>query len=110
MPTFKIPEGEKVKSLEEYLLLASKRGLEWRYKQENFKVKTARSDWKYSKKSYEDRLKYELDMINKTGFSGYFLIVADFIQWAKNKNIFVGPGRGSGAGSLVAWVLRITDI
>ena len=110
LPTFKIPREEKVKNLNEYLLLATRRGLEWRYKQERFRYKTQRSDWVSLKKTYEDRLKYELGMINQTGFSGYFLIVADFIQWAKNKDIFVGPGRGSGAGSLVAWALRITEI
>ncbi|MDP1967015.1 MAG: DNA polymerase III subunit alpha, partial [Reyranella sp.] len=59
---------------------------------------------------YEERLVYELDMIEKMGFSGYFLIVADFIQWAKDNGIPVGPGRGSGAGSLVAWALKITDL
>ncbi|MBV8189662.1 MAG: DNA polymerase III subunit alpha [Alphaproteobacteria bacterium] len=61
-------------------------------------------------KKYRDRLAYELDMIEKMGFSGYFLIVADFIQWAKDHGIPVGPGRGSGAGSLVAWSLKITDL
>ena len=61
-------------------------------------------------KAYQDRLSYELDMIEKMGFSGYFLIVADFIQWAKDHDIPVGPGRGSGAGSLVAWSLKITDL
>ena len=60
--------------------------------------------------SYEDRLKTELTVINKMGFAGYFLIVADFIQWAKNNNIPVGPGRGSGAGSLVAYCLGITGL
>ncbi len=59
---------------------------------------------------YQQRLVYELGMIETTGFSGYFLIVADFIQWAKNNGIPVGPGRGSGAGSLVAWSLKITDL
>jgi DNA polymerase-3 subunit alpha len=59
---------------------------------------------------YEERLVYELNMIEKMGFSGYFLIVADFIQWAKDNSIPVGPGRGSGAGSLVAWALKITDL
>ena len=59
---------------------------------------------------YEERLAYELNMIEKMGFSGYFLIVADFIQWAKDNSISVGPGRGSGAGSLVAWSLKITDL
>ena len=59
---------------------------------------------------YAQRLKYELDMIVKMGFAGYFLIVADFIQWAKDHDVPVGPGRGSGAGSLVAWALKITDL
>ncbi len=62
------------------------------------------------RKHYFDRLWYEIDVIEKMGFPGYFLIVADFIQWAKNQNIPVGPGRGSGAGSLVAWATTITDI
>ena len=59
---------------------------------------------------YGERLTYELDMIEKMGFAGYFLIVADFIQWAKDNDVPVGPGRGSGAGSLVAWSLKITDL
>tara|TARA_Y100000590_G_scaffold470184_1_gene662599 strand:+ start:1318 stop:4731 length:3414 start_codon:yes stop_codon:yes gene_type:complete len=61
-------------------------------------------------KKYKDRLIYEINIIKKTGYSGYFLIVADFILWAKDKDIPVGPGRGSGAGSLVAWTLGITDL
>jgi DNA polymerase-3 subunit alpha len=59
---------------------------------------------------YQQRLDFELDVIEKMGFPGYFLIVADFIKWAKDHNIPVGPGRGSGAGSLVAYALTITDI
>lgn len=59
---------------------------------------------------YEERLAFELDVIIKMGFPGYFLIVSDFIKWAKQHDIPVGPGRGSGAGSLVAWVLLITDL
>ncbi len=59
---------------------------------------------------YIDRLEFEIDIINQMGFPGYFLIVADFIKWAKDNNIPVGPGRGSGAGSLVAWALTITDL
>ena len=59
---------------------------------------------------YAERLGYELDVIANMGFAGYFLIVADFIQWAKAQDIPVGPGRGSGAGSLAAWALTITDI
>jgi DNA polymerase III subunit alpha len=60
--------------------------------------------------TYEARLEFELDVIIQMGFSGYFLIVADFIGWAKAEDIPVGPGRGSGAGSLVAWCLKITDL
>jgi DNA polymerase-3 subunit alpha len=59
---------------------------------------------------YLDRLEYELDIITGMGFAGYFLIVADFIKWAKANDIPVGPGRGSGAGSVVAWALTITDL
>ena len=59
---------------------------------------------------YSDRLAFELNVIKQMGFPGYFLIVADFIQWAKAQNIPVGPGRGSGAGSVVAWALLITDL
>ena len=59
---------------------------------------------------YYDRLDFEAGIINRMGFAGYFLIVADFIKWAKDNDIPVGPGRGSGAGSLVAWALTITDL
>ena len=60
--------------------------------------------------AYEKRLAFELDIIESMGFPGYFLIVSDFIKWAKDQGIPVGPGRGSGAGSLVAWALTITDL
>ena len=59
---------------------------------------------------YRERLDFELDVIVRMGFAGYFLIVADFIKWAKSHDIPVGPGRGSGAGSVVAWALTITDL
>lgn len=62
------------------------------------------------KNEYRERLAYEVSVIQKMGFPGYFLIVQDFINWAKNNGIPVGPGRGSGAGSLVAYALRITDL
>ena len=62
------------------------------------------------RQEYLDRLQFEVDIINQMGFPGYFLIVADFIKWAKDHDIPVGPGRGSGAGSLVAWALTITDL
>jgi DNA polymerase III subunit alpha len=64
----------------------------------------------HDKQQYQQRLATELSVINNMGFSGYFLIVADFIQWAKDQGIPVGPGRGSGAGSLVAYVLGITEL
>src|SRR5258707_3573939 len=60
--------------------------------------------------AYRERLEFELNTIIQKGFAGYFLIVADFIQWAKRQGIPVGPGRGSGAGSVVAWALTITDL
>ena len=63
-----------------------------------------------NKEPYINRIKIELDVIMKMGYSGYFLIVSDFVTWAKQNNIPVGPGRGSGAGSLVAYVLNITNI
>jgi DNA polymerase-3 subunit alpha len=62
------------------------------------------------KAPYRERLDFEIDVITRMGFAGYFLIVADFIQWAKANDIPVGPGRGSGAGSVVAWALTITDL
>ena len=61
-------------------------------------------------RAYRERLEFEIGIINRMGFGGYFLIVADFIKWAKEQGIPVGPGRGSGAGSLVAWALTITDL
>ena len=62
------------------------------------------------RKVYFDRLDFEANVINTMGFAGYFLIVADFIKWAKDNDIPVGPGRGSGAGSVIAWALTITDL
>jgi DNA polymerase-3 subunit alpha len=64
----------------------------------------------YTREDYDKRLEYELDVITGMDFPGYFLIVADFIKWAKQQGIPVGPGRGSGAGSVVAWSLTITDL
>jgi DNA polymerase-3 subunit alpha len=68
------------------------------------------TDYAQRRKVYDDRLQFELDIIIQMGFAGYFLIVMDFIQWAKDHDIPVGPGRGSGAGSLVAYALKITDL
>ncbi len=76
------------------------------------RLQTFVRDENYSsiKEKYYERLNYELDMIKKMGFSGYFLIICDYVQWAKKNNIPVGPGRGSGAGSLVAYSLTITNV
>ncbi len=67
-------------------------------------------DWAEIRKPYDERIEYEINIINSMGFPGYFLIVMDFIQWSKNNGVPVGPGRGSGAGSLVAYSLKITDL
>ncbi|MCC7440910.1 MAG: DNA polymerase III subunit alpha, partial [Bdellovibrionales bacterium] len=96
--------------LEAYFRDQSKLGLEKRLADQNFDALRAQPDWETRRKGYEDRLSYETEMILRTGFSGYFLVVADYIAWAKMNDIPVGPGRGSGAGSLVAWSLGITDI
>lgn len=83
-------------------------GLEERV--EIFKTTLSKSEFEEKKAKYFQRLEYELEVINKMGFNGYFLIVSDYVEWAKKQNIPVGPGRGSGAGSIVAWSLLITDV
>lgn len=87
-----------------YLIKISLEGIEKRFQMSLEKFSSDK------KSLYNDRLKNELDIINNMGFSGYFLIVYDFIKWSKDNNIPVGPGRGSGAGSIVAWALEITDL
>ncbi len=95
---------------EEVLLELTKTGLDAHLKRKISIDKLTQADESEVVKIYNDRLKYEFDIIVKMGFVGYFLIVADFIKWAKEKNIPVGPGRGSGAGSIIAWSLGITDL
>ena len=96
-------------SPEEELLKLAKFGLENRL--ENFILKKNQNKSKEQiKEIYEDRLKHELDIINSMDYASYFLIVSDYIKWAKKNFIPVGPGRGSGAGSLVAYCLDITDL
>ncbi|QOL24608.1 DNA polymerase III subunit alpha [Thalassotalea sp. LPB0316] len=97
-------EGMKI---EDYLVKVSKEGLEERLE---FLFDKDSPDFPEIRKEYDERLKVELDVINNMGFPGYFLIVMEFIQWSKDNNIPVGPGRGSGAGSLVAYALKITDL
>ncbi len=81
-----------------------------RQAREGLKARLASNRLAAAEQDYWDRLAFELDIINRMGFPGYFLIVADFIKWAKAAGVPVGPGRGSGAGSLVAWSLTITDL
>ena len=99
LPAF--PTEDQRTEAEELRSQANK-GLETRLK--NLRITPKMSE------QYQARLNFELDVITDMGFPGYFLIVADFIQWAKNQGIPVGPGRGSGAGSVVAWALTITDL
>ncbi|MDF2939699.1 MAG: dnaE [Gammaproteobacteria bacterium] len=105
LPNFPVPEGMTV---DDYFRHASKEGLERRLDIILAGLSQEQADEK--RQAYESRLAIELDVIIKMGFTGYFLIVADFIQWAKDNGVPVGPGRGSGAGSLVAYALKITDL
>ena len=100
LPDFPVPEGHDLAS---YIRQLAREGLKER-------LDVAPLADGYTLADYEARLERELDVIIKMGFPGYFLIVADFINWGKQNGIPVGPGRGSGAGSLVAWVLKITDL
>ncbi len=104
LPDFPVPEGM---TLGELMATESEKGLEERLLQYPAVGKGSAQD---NRQVYFDRLAIELKVITEMGFPGYFMIVADFIQWAKNEHIPVGPGRGSGAGSLVAYALKITDL
>ncbi|MDR2062140.1 MAG: DNA polymerase III subunit alpha, partial [Acinetobacter sp.] len=106
LPDFPIPDGYTIDTYFEHL---SREGLEERLNV-LYPVAERDEDWAEIRKPYDERIKYEVDIILKMGFPGYFLIVMDFIQWAKNNGVPVGPGRGSGAGSLVAYSLKITDL
>ncbi|EGR1038612.1 DNA polymerase III subunit alpha [Vibrio cholerae] len=93
-------------AIEDFLVMKSREGLEERleFLFPDPEVRAKR------RPEYDERLQVELDVINQMGFPGYFLIVMEFIQWSKDNDIPVGPGRGSGAGSLVAYALKITDL
>jgi DNA polymerase-3 subunit alpha len=97
LPTFAVPSK---KSAAEYL----------RELCENNVIKRYGTPWKDASKEVRDRVEYELGIIGKTGFAGYFLIVQDFVNWSKKQGIVVGPGRGSAAGSIIAYLLFITDV
>ena len=102
LPQF--PTGDM--STEDYLVKRAKEGLEERlaflFPDEEERLKRL--------PEYDERLETELQVINQMGFPGYFLIVMEFIQWSKDNGVPVGPGRGSGAGSLVAYALKMTDL
>jgi DNA polymerase-3 subunit alpha len=104
LPEFPIPEGM---TTDEYFCRQAREGLERRLAT---LFDTRMPAFAEQRKAYDERLEIELGVITKMGFPGYFLIVADFIQWAKHNDVPVGPGRGSGAGSLVAYSLDITDL
>ena len=104
LPDFPVPAGL---TINEFLVQESEQGLEKRIAQ--LEVVDGKFDAD-KREAYFARLKVELDVIIEMGFPGYFLIVADFIKWAKNNDVPVGPGRGSGAGSIVAYALFITDL
>ncbi|HCN18557.1 MULTISPECIES: DNA polymerase III subunit alpha [Psychrobacter] len=106
LPDFPVPEGETIES---FFRAESQRGLEQRL-DKLFPVAERRDNWGDFRQRYDERLEYELNIILSMGFPGYFLIVMDFIRWAKANGVPVGPGRGSGAGSLVAYALNITDL
>lgn len=104
LPSFKTDDGGT-----QFDLIRKKalEGLELRYQEADKRNETVKEELR---PDYLKRLDFELGVIEKMGFTSYFLIVQDFINWAKDNSIPVGPGRGSGAGSLVAYVLRITDL
>ena len=104
LPEYPVPEG---KTMDQFFREFSHQGLTERLE---FLFDTSAPDFPATEKIYRDRLDFELDTILQMGFPGYFLIVMDFIQWSKNNGIPVGPGRGSGAGSLVAYAQKITDL
>lgn len=104
LPEFPIPDGL---TENEFFRKISYEGLEERLE---FILDKNQNDYEERRQEYIDRLDFELDIIIQMGFPGYFLIVMDFIQWAKDNDVPVGPGRGSGAGSLVAYAQKITDL
>lgn len=106
LPIFPVPNQSS--TVEEYFEKLTKEGLEKRL--EVIFNPSNPNKTHYTKENYYARLQYETPIINQMGFASYFLIVADFINWSKNNDIPVGPGRGSGAGSLVAYALNITNI
>ncbi|HUC87166.1 MAG TPA: DNA polymerase III subunit alpha [Candidatus Saccharimonadales bacterium] len=110
IPTFPTPDG---KSEHDYLHELCWQGAMWRYgdiPKEDMHLQTEAKARKGLPPEIVERLEYELGVISKMGYEGYFLIVADFINWGKNQGIIFGPGRGSAAGSIVSFVMNVTDL
>lgn len=97
LPAFPIPKGQTEAS---YLQKLCEQGLQYRYGNKSQEIR----------EKAQGQLEFELQTINRMGFASYFLIVQDFVNWAKDRAIYVGPGRGSAAGSIVAYLLRVTDL
>lgn len=106
LPEFPIPEGD---TIETFFRRTAQEGLEKRL-EKLYPIEKRDDSWAEKRKPYDARLEFELTTILNMGFPGYFLIVMDFIRWSKANDVPVGPGRGSGAGSLVAYSLNITDL
>src|SRR5215470_15727748 len=109
LPQYPIPETEPGLSADDYFEKVVRDGFE-RRRQQVWESQIARSELKLPMSDYQTRLSSEIQMIKQMGFAGYFLIVWDFVRYAKEHSIPVGPGRGSAAGSLVAYCLEITDV
>jgi len=110
IPKFPVPKGENEKSYLEKLVW---QGLAWRYGSASIKDRDSLSIEKARKMLPEDiitRAEYELGVMDQMGYNGYFLIVQDFINWGKDQGVLFGPGRGSAAGSIVSYAIRITEI
>ena len=106
LPAYPVPVGDSIDSFFERVC---RDGLDMRL-DASYPVAERGTDWPEVRRPYDERLAFEIKTILDMGFPGYFLIVMDFIQWAKHNGVPVGPGRGSGAGSLVAYALNITDL
>jgi DNA polymerase-3 subunit alpha len=110
LPKFPVPKGQTEKSYLEKLVY---QGLAWRYggisehDSKNISIKEAST---HLKQEILDRARYELSVVDQMGFNGYFLIISDFIGWGKNQGIVFGPGRGSAAGSIIAYALKVTEL
>lgn len=107
LPIFECPDG---KTQDQYITEEAYKGLAERMEKQVYTADMTSEQKAQIDKKYYERLEYELSVIKRMGFPGYFLIVSDFIRWSKTHGVPVGPGRGSGAGSIVAWSLKITEL